>query len=151
MVIVFLDFDGVLNTRSSVHDGVHLESDKVVILNKICKIIKAKIVISSSWRIIYTLDEIRLLLERTGLKGTDVIGVTPVSEDDFRGDEIKTWLENNPVDRYVIIDDTDAFHHYQKKVHIQCDPYVGLTEKNAYDAVKIITEFDELMNVVAHS
>jgi len=137
MNVIFLDFDGVLNTKDSVKDGVHLIPPKVQLLRIICEKTNAKIVISSSWRITYSLNEIKIILERGGLKKIDVRDVTVFSETEFRGDEVEEWVKKNNPDKYIILDDQDNFHNYQKKFFVKINPEKGLVKENAIEAINL--------------
>lgn len=77
----------------------------------------AKIVVSSSWRLSYTLEQIRAIWEHFDLPG-ELIGYTPFIDNEIasmfdeaemkpveRGREIQSWLDSNHVDKYCIIDD----------------------------------------------
>ncbi len=109
--IVFLDIDGVLNSPDwfgswppedeltagidardlALVADIYLDPDAVQRLNRLTA--KAEIVISSSWRYGYTVEEIRWMLERRGFRGT-IAGATP-SLHESRGQEIRAWLEQN--------------------------------------------------------
>ncbi|MFC1550692.1 HAD domain-containing protein [Candidatus Neomarinimicrobiota bacterium] len=131
MNIIFLDIDGVLVTRNSVkYQFLHQpQSDKIRFsrravnnLNKLIKKTSAKIVITSTWRLLYTLDELIVKFKEQEIKG-EIISTTSIIhhavEDDIpRGEKIADWLaDRSDVDQYVIIDD-DAladciqFHPY---------------------------------------
>lgn len=144
MNVVFLDIDGVLNSSASLSDGVHIVPDKVIMLRRLCTQVKAKIVISSSWRIAHSLQEIRTVLRAAGLYGIEVIGVTPISGDGFRGKEIESWLANNDyVSQYVIIDDDSDFMEYQKPRFVQTNDATGLTYREIDIATDLFVKPDE--------
>ena len=109
--IVFLDIDGVLNSpdwfghwppKNETAAGIdvrglalvadtYLDPVAVQRLNRLAG--KAEIVISSSWRHGFTVDQIRWMLERRGFRGT-IAGATPALHQG-RGHEIRAWLEQN--------------------------------------------------------
>lgn len=113
MGIVFLDIDGVLNSpdwfghwppRDEVTAGVdvrdlaqvadtYLDPAAVQRLSRLAG--EAEIVIASSWRYGFTVDQIRWMFERRGFRGT-IAGATPKLRDS-RGREIRAWLEENEV------------------------------------------------------
>ncbi len=121
MKIVFLDFDGVLNsmadfafkTTSTLFDAAYIAR-----LNAIVGQSGAKVVISSSWRVRHSVDELRTLLHSAGFKG-DVIGSTPIFQYDtaqglcdigeIRSAEIKAWMDAHPVPiaSFVVLDDLE--------------------------------------------
>lgn len=114
--VVFLDIDGVLATRESygrykkVEDRRYPTFDKlaVVCMNRLLKESGAKVVVSSAWRKFYTLDQLRKILEKEGVTGAEIVGVTGSQFSSGRGEEIKGYLSENEVDSFVIIDD-DSF------------------------------------------
>jgi hypothetical protein len=71
-------------------------------LNYIIALTGAKVVITSTWRIYYTLDELINVFRERGFNG-QIIGTTEILEN--RGDEIIDWLNNHKIDNYVVIDD----------------------------------------------
>ena len=63
----------------------------------------AQIVVSSTWRLLEPLSELREKLVEAGVKG-EIIGVTPMIIN--RGDEILKWIQdNNYIGDYLVIDD----------------------------------------------
>ena len=119
MKIVFLDFDGVLNSKrwftiaGNVRKQWHLDEDLIQNLNQITKSTDAKIVLSTSWRTMYPFPDIIQALEDRGCLA-DVIAKTPDLSgtglgDSFfvpRGHEIEAWLRDHPeVTNIVILDD----------------------------------------------
>ena len=131
MKVIFLDFDGVLNSAASFvlearkrggKGRKHRESFCPVneTLCHVCtsnfkhildEVGDAKIVISSTWRQLYDLDWLRAKLEEYGIDGSRVIDKTPVIHIKFsqaaeRGVEIEAWLSaRTDVTHYVILDD----------------------------------------------
>ena len=142
MKIIFLDFDGVLNnlTTRGPHPGTDPRFDpfNISILNQIINESSAKIVITSSWRIDHTLEELRHLLGQVGVMG-DIIDVTPngapdpirgISNSSVRGHEIQAWLNGREdVTHFVIIDDSDDMVHLMFKL-VQTDDIIGLEPRN---------------------
>jgi len=134
MKIIFLDIDGVINTVKSVSNprvqpegftanlyGVSkLDPDCVARLNKITNATGAKMVISSSWRILF--DDIELLakyLHSEGVTG-EIIGRTPRFAKSYvrgemtygRGLEIQEWLSGQVgIESIVILDDDSDMLH----------------------------------------
>lgn len=115
MVVIFLDIDGVLVTARSQWafgrgGGILKEFDRVAVglLNNLIKINPdTKLVISSTWRLGSTIEELQTLVTEQGIEGT-VVGKTPRFTDEDRGVEIKHWLDNHPslgITNYLILDD----------------------------------------------
>ncbi|MCK5178999.1 MAG: hypothetical protein KAR32_05660, partial [Candidatus Omnitrophica bacterium] len=55
-----------------------------------------------------------------------------------RGYEIYLWLKEHKVLRYVIFDDTEEMLEPQSENFIKCESHLGITEKNAAEAIKIL-------------
>jgi len=122
MKIIFLDFDGVLNDfkllseaskRGAHKDGWNhlamIDPSKVELLNQIVEKTGAKFVVSSTWRIKSSIDELQGYLDHHGFKG-EIIDCTPMTFGGFRGREIRLWLEDVSdegidVEKFVIVDD----------------------------------------------
>ena len=148
--IVFLDFDGVLNTeqyqaRLAVEGkpnkdawGPLFDPRSVENLRRILDATDAGIVISSSWRYLHRLGSLRMMWEVRGLPGeirdTLACGATYIS----RGEEIECWLERNERPDYVIIDDLDDFSPAQRNHYVETNPIVGITEADAQKAIEIL-------------
>jgi len=110
--ILFLDFDGVLNSAAYLRRWVisrrratpsrkasallmaatsKLDPQAVCRVNRIVEATDAKIVVCSSWRHYYPLAQLRRILRGRGLVGS-VVGVTPAIVDVERGTECAAWL-----------------------------------------------------------
>ena len=155
---VFLDIDGVLNTRKNYIDFYcagrrNLEKWKcdellfdpknVDVLNAITSEVGAKIVISSSWRLLYASrwEELKELLVRVGITAP-IIGRTPVSNQD-RGSAIDQWLDENESERevrFVILDDEEPYVFSKRTRSHLChtNPAVGLVESDIKRSMKIL-------------
>jgi hypothetical protein len=119
MKVIFLDIDGVLVTRNSIKyqylnfpddTSIRFSKNAVRNLNKLIRLTKAKIVISSTWRLFHSLEELQNIFMKQRIKGkiisTTSIERAPVEEDIPRGQKIADWLAQHPeVEKYVIIDD----------------------------------------------
>lgn len=131
MKIIFLDIDGVLNSDAfearcmaeAAWPPQSIDTHSVKVLQKIVDEVggdNVGIVISSSWRLLYRLSEIRGYLRNYGLTAS-VIGRTPSLPSRFeykmesiqttRGHEIHHWLWRNwnlsNVEQFVILDDCE--------------------------------------------
>jgi len=108
--IIFLDIDGVLNSFKSAKEHKSyevLDSSAIACLDAIIEHCQAKVVISSSWRIIQTLDSMIKKLDESGMQNSDkVIDITPSLQTRKRQDEILKWREDNShKGMYLILDD----------------------------------------------
>ena len=147
--IIFLDIDGVLNSDkyfSSIEDKedtytdqvtqllLDIDMTKVKLLLKVARISHAKIVISSTWRRMKLYPSIKEVLINIGLP---IVGETPFVEGQ-RGEEIRTYLADNQVHNFCIIDD-EVFKDYQELEDnlIKTDFYQdGLTEEICHKIIK---------------
>jgi len=107
MHIIFLDFDGVIftgNTPRDEHWPNTLDRPCVARLDELQRTTRAQIVVSSTWRLLHPLSELRRFLSRAGLScPATVIDATPdIGE---RSEEISAWLRAHPVQNFVILDD----------------------------------------------
>lgn len=148
MKIIFLDIDGVLNSVQSAHmyHRMWIQKDKpfgrrkmredefcpIACSNLLCildEVPDAKIVVSSSWRIGNTLEELQAILENIGVPKDRVIDKTPVMRQCGRGIEIQQWLTDFAHKEhleFVILDDDSDMAHLKDKL-IQTDCCTGLT------------------------
>ena len=146
MKVIFLDFDGVLNSiRSAVAFGgypwnVNKESLKlfdlvgVALIRKACKEHDYKIILSSTWRKCFPFKELGEALD------LPIVDKTPIIALKGRGYEIDRWLKNNYTEKYIIIDDDGDMLEYQKEFFIHTDYIEGLTYKNYLDLIKLMEE-----------
>lgn len=137
MNIVFLDYDGVVNTL--MFDGkkgkpyFNFPKDNkvnnfqaVCWLNKLCLENNAKIVVTSTWR---REENYKECLYNGGLnRNIEILGKT----DDLgtlRGYEIQKWLDDNKnleIKNFVILDDENNMANLEEKL-VQTDTYIGIT------------------------
>lgn len=165
MRVIFLDFDGVVNskhTRKRYPDKhVDIDPHHVQFLNKITYSTGAVIVLTSSWR--FSDDAIDCLVNAGA--SASIIGKIPDltngGEDDHyvltRGAEIKTWLsENKACTQFVILDDLPTEHTSERTGettfffegledhHVHCSDREGLLEKHVDLAVNIFNKTEKV-------
>lgn len=149
--VIFLDFDGVLNTeqyqaRLSVEGkptkdvwGPLFDPRAVMNLRLILDVTQAVIVVSSSWRYAHSLGSLRMMWDVRELPGeifdTLACGATYIS----RGEEIECWLDKHDRPDYVIIDDLDDFFPSQHDRYVETNPIFGITEANVQKAIETLT------------
>ena len=118
MKVVFLDFDGVLNSaeydRRKRYGDPSLDRSRMPLLRELIGQTDAKIVLTTSWRIywdanIALCDEIgRDMVAFFAEYGLTISDKTPRLGALMRPQEIMEWLSRHPeVHRYVILDDMD--------------------------------------------
>ncbi len=153
--IIFLDIDGVLNSDKyfdsidnkecmNLVDRLMLDIDmsKVKILLEVINKTNAKVVITSSWRRMKLYPYIK---ERLISMGLPVVGETLFIEG-RRGEEIKSYLLENRVSNYCIIDD-EVFKDYKELEDylVVTDFYEdGLTIDHAKGVVKKLIKKEEM-------
>ena len=140
--IVFLDFDGVLNseaTNQAMGTRYKFSPDSIKALNEILLRSRGYIVITSTWRDNWSLRENALFLRRSGVMPICVLGKTPTLKD-TRGREIETWLKEVPfpVDSFAILDDRTDMEPYQPRL-VLIDPLLGLDEKHIEQTLQILS------------
>jgi len=140
--LVFLDIDGVLNSDAffarcpDAHIDRDLDREAVARLEWLCSEGEAAIVISSTWRLDMSLDELRDVLAGHGLRAP-VIGVTPTLLTE-RGEEIRAWLRDNPGWRsYVILDDRADMGRLGRRL-VQTRMHDGLLDEHVVLALRLL-------------
>ena len=152
MRIVFLDFDGVLNSRALVERSAMphapglglLAEDAVARLERLCVDSRAGIVVSSTWRLTFDRAALQDMLRAKGLTTTPVLDLTPmIPHKRGRGQEIQLWLDTAPrargwsVDGMVILDDEPDMLHLMPWL-VQSSFETGLTEAHVVAAKGVL-------------
>lgn len=156
--LLFLDLDGVLNTKTHL-EYLHRMGLKsrdqyghifdpfcVHNLNELIKQTGGKIVISSSWRL-SGFENLQEMWQERELPG-EIIGITPVlmlTGCEYkcpRGMEIYTWMEDRKntleVKNYVIIDDFSDMLYEQRNNYVQTTWNNGFGENELKQALNIL-------------
>jgi hypothetical protein len=160
--LIFLDFDGVLNSYRTVWAAPgdengwmpeHLDPVAIGLVRKLCELTGAKIVISSSWRIEFSIEQLKEILATKGWKDAPIIGHTMMRfSHRYRGEEVAYWLEDfeaegNEVESYVILDDNAWFwtepregvgKFYQNQPFVKTDELEGMSIANFYSALLLL-------------
>jgi hypothetical protein len=119
--VLFLDIDGVLNDRQFLLDAapgpsipigrdvdasLMIDPLRVRRLNTILDGWDVNVVLSSAWRVAYSIVDVTAFLRARGYAGPDLFGETPLKLSSARCSEIRLWLyDHDDVDRFVIVDD----------------------------------------------
>jgi hypothetical protein len=143
MKIIFLDIDGVLNSRSTFCKPILDEIDQIdpaniEQLNRILKQTGAYLVISSDWRCRRSLEKLKQIASIVGVNPEKIIDKTPVIDDVPRGIEIKQWLDNNQYEKFVIIDDHDDMGELLQYLVQTSSKTGGLTEEKANEVISLL-------------
>jgi hypothetical protein len=154
MKVLFLDFDGVLNSAASFgYERRFRDRHPELVLGPVnetlCNVCTAnfqvildhfpqlKVVISSTWRELFDLDWLRHKLASYGIDSSRVIDRTPSSFSRYRGAEINAWLKEHPeVTRYVVIDDNEIGDGIPDENIVKTSWNVGLTLPHALEAIE---------------
>jgi len=162
--VIFLDIDGVLNSQlyaekhlgednqadSSVpHPMSEIDPVSVGFLNSLIEDTGAVVVVSSTWRLNRSVEELQDILNQRGFTGK-IVGLTPslhrLEPAMLRGNEIYKWIEDNIQYEereslpYVIFDDDSDMLYWQRNNFILVDAYCGLTPNQIYKAKRILGE-----------
>lgn len=174
--IIFLDIDGVLNCQLFYHSKQFTDykeakkklkkdvksrqierldfyasqicRDRIGWLNELCLNINAVVVISSTWRMGKSVEELQEIFKYCGATFL-IIGKTDHTGYE-RGTEISKWLKDNikpeshgchyyDFKNYVIIDDDSDMLLNQSSHFFQTDNYSGLTPTTCYKIKRFIT------------
>lgn len=166
MKIVFLDFDGVLNsTRSFITSKrgepngrwssldemniATIDPVSVGLVNDLVERADAEIVISSSHRKFFMkhgiidLNGLRNYFKNLGIEGS-ILDATPRNFRPYatRGDEIKEWLDGflEPIDSYVILDDDSDMLEEQLPFFVHTSSNNGFLFEHYLKALEILNE-----------
>lgn len=149
MNVIFLDIDGVLNSKQFVRslgnkwDGNQFDPKAIECLNRLVIETNADVVISSFWRMIHSLDELKIIFLNYGLN-SNIIGKTKVLCGD-RAAEIIDWYNDHKPDRFVIIDDdfltideSKQLDPFLKTRFVRTSSNVGLQNSDVDLAIQIL-------------
>jgi hypothetical protein len=147
--VLFLDIDGVLNStrwaqaryEQGYRDGYSkFDPEAVTELQRIVQATDCQIVLSSTWRLLYSLAEIRGRLSDAGFPRAPVVDKTPRG-DGIRGEEVRRWREalghSGP---YACLDDDSDFFPYQPLV--KTSHATGLTKAEADRCIALLRASD---------
>ena len=159
--IIFLDVDGVLNSKfwdndhqREISEGKYVDLAAVKLLGSLVNRTDAKIILHSGWR--FWFDEsmnplkpaAEFFVNAMASEGISISGVTPdLTTEEIRkakkfslvkADEILTWLKENPSDNWVVLDDLDLNNSEIENHQVKTDPEVGLTDHDVEKAIKVL-------------
>ncbi len=139
MKLLFLDIDGVLTSdKTQVNTALlyPFSPTCVEILNTILRTYQVKIVLTSSWRTVFDAEKQNQIFKENGVIQMPY-GQTKDLGYDKRAEEIKAYLKNRKVNRFVILDDMkiEGFDNH----FVRTNPSIGLTQ-NDLEKVNTILE-----------
>jgi hypothetical protein len=142
-MIFFLDIDGVFNLDWS---GTW-DFKSVANFNTLTQVLKAKAVVSSTWRCQYNIDQLQKIFDEQGVE-IEIIDYTPVISQADRGEEITKWLDDNIYEKsYLIIDDKvkDIKGYFSDLFIIHCKDDLGITIDLCVEATQKKIEQDFIL------
>lgn len=164
MKVIFLDVDGVLNSEKDLLEAKgksELFDRPLALLKELVESTKAKIVVSSTWRIgcsksgrnsWYGEEIFKTLTDRLAEYQMEVYDITPVINKPGvqRGDEIRAWLENakEEIDAFVILDDDADMCEFTGTNLVQTSMKTGLLEYHVEIAKSILNDENITHDVV---
>lgn len=138
---IFLDIDGVLRTHKSdlewsqilgvpIPESVYdrrFDRKIVSYINEVAGYTRAKIVVTSTWRVKHSLEELRQIFRDNGISA-EIVGKTDIGLN--RGEEIEQYISDNEIESYVVIDDQvkDILRCIPKERVIKADPLIGFED-----------------------
>lgn len=149
--ILFLDIDGVLNSNHFMRQrleageknvGHALDPDAVAQLQRIVDATGCSIVLSSTWRLIHTLADMRGRLIEAGMRSpVPLRDKTPNLDtkgaNGRRGSEVQAWIDRAGFEgRFCCVDDDDDFQLHHNLV--RTDHVVGMTKWEADQCIKFL-------------
>ena len=158
--MIFLDFGGVLNDREWLRTMQTPEKERtgegyfnnpcaphlIARLQRLVDATGAKIVFSTSWRILSSQGELQRYLMKAGFRPDrrTFLGVTPrlhrtpEGEQRVRGHEIQAWLDVNldVIDFVILDDDSDMAHLLPRLVRTNCE--LGIQDGDIDRAIEML-------------
>ena len=110
--VIFLDVDGVLNSSRTLHEDISLEDDLILNLKELVDKTKAKIILSSSWRL--STEAVATLMDKLDKFGLVISGMTCDGVD-------LDWLEKYEFDATKKYLDTKFDYDENKQIKITHD------------------------------
>lgn len=145
MNVVFLDYDGVVNTPmwdsdgkrctySSASDNKVNNFQAVQWVSEFCQKYEYGIVVTSTWR---CWDNYKDCLINGGLrKGIPILGRTPHLFNRTRGDEIQMYLDSHPeIENFLIFDDDSDMGNLKEHL-VKTDTTIGFSMVNYEAAIR---------------
>jgi 16S rRNA C1402 (ribose-2'-O) methylase RsmI len=148
-MLILLDIDGVMVPGNSwkkpefLNDGFPAFSTRATqALQKIISETSADILLTTSHKNTYTLEEWKSMFNERGLKFTNINRLPENTNNSSRKEEIMNWFTSNKIEQdFIIIDDDktlNALPENLKSKLVQTNASLGLTDELADEALKII-------------
>ncbi len=154
MKVIFLDIDGVLNSRAydrkrNWNEQTDIDETRLPLIKEIVDATEAKIVLSSTWRQHWDKDKSRCdadgryINETFSKFGLSIFDKTPdLGITALRRDEIDKWLKENgqDIEAYVIIDDYRYGWGELSEHFVKTEPNfrLGIEKEHTEQAIRIL-------------
>lgn len=148
MNILFLDFDGVLNSLNDVAHcgGLAINPEKLALLKQILDATDAKLVLTTSWREHWEKDPAlctatgREICRQFSAYGMEIWDKTSVLKD-RREQEIRAWLDSHPeVTRFAVLDDRLLSADFLQGHFVKTSNYFGgLNDADVKQVMEILS------------
>lgn len=132
--VIFLDIDGVMNSVTTPFGdrrrlSTFLDPSNVAVLNQIVRATGAVVVVTSTWRLTMSIEQLRGHFEEAGCVA-EIVDVTPDLDAYRRDREVRAWLaaQREPPRRWVILDD-DPELDASPDTLVRIDQLVGLSAR----------------------
>jgi len=101
-------------------------------INLLISYTRAKIVVSSTWRTQFTLQQLKDIFRSNGING-EVIDITSIGL--TRGEEIQEWIDYHGVESYIVIDDQvkDILPYVDNRRVVKCEHSIGFEDDELLD------------------
>lgn len=101
-------------------------------INLIISYTRAKIVVTSTWRTQFTLQQLKDIFRSNGIDG-EVVDKTSIGL--TRGEEIQEWINYNRTESYVVIDDQvkDILPYIDNNKVVKCNHSIGFEDGELLD------------------
>lgn len=146
-IVLILDLDGVLITTPIwKKDKMHVDGysdfnvDCVENLNRLLTNYRIKIFLSSTRRIVKTLDEFNIIFKNRSIV-QKIEGFLPLYENQNRREELESFITDRNLKDFIIIDDDKSAMGLPQKIKeklVHTSLIQGFTSEKLEEAIKII-------------
>ena len=101
-------------------------------INLLISYTRAKIVVTSTWRTQFTLQQLKDIFRSNGIDG-EVVDKTSIGL--TRGEEIQEWIDYHGVESYIVIDDQvkDILPYVDNRRVVKCEHSIGFEDDELLD------------------
>lgn len=128
--------------RGTVPHADEIDPEAVARLVRVVEEGRAKVVISSSWRVMTPLPEIDAALRHRGFRG-EIVGVTPRLDCPIveRGREVQAYLSDmvSPPESFVILEDAEDMLHLTERT-VRTTWEEGMQDGHVDEALRILAQ-----------